>query len=559
MIKKPVSKIVMLLLILSVIILGTGFVFADSTESIESSINDIVVPMTLQANAVQAATTHTIDDIYNLLWYFFSSPSNLGPSYDTYFSYNGVYLSEIQTIIYQELQTIDADINSGLSSVAYNTDLTNRKLEYVFSAVEDIINIKWYSTEFGYAGFNIEPNGQFIDHNTTGNDFYFAFNYNASINDTVPSLYRVFVPCVIQDGLNLDTSSISVDLKIIIPNVGVRDFEYNGDYFVENTKNGLYIYLYNMRWPLTGQYYVGVHSDHYLNAYVTYEAYIVSIPFDTIDYQLIKEAFNSTSASAASKALDALASIYASEDVAAAKAAQQDYETETLQDFTGSGSGAATKSDKNKLKSTSGALKSGLDSGGSIDNSLDAFNTSNSLWDWFTQPVQDSLDTVSNTYLDIPFTYSPTATKIQYNSGTASSTTGPFSNFSATRYIDIHLYDSLVYSRANYPGSTNGGFAFYDSNQIFISSGQALRNNQTTGYTLTTISVPSNAYYARFTFYKESYFPGAVLRGRLRYDNSLRSKSISNSNKDDIINFIDINLEDIYRGLNNGKSGTERR
>lgn len=534
MIKKPVSKIVMLLLILTVIVLGTGFVFADSSNSVDAAIDNIVVPLTLQANSVQAGSTHTIDDIYNLLWYFFSSPSNLGPSFDTYFSYNGVYLSEIQTIIYQELGIIDSDINSGFSTLASNINLTNAKLEYVFSAIEDTINIKWYSTDFIYAGFNSAPNGQFIDHNTTGNDFYFGFNYNASINDTVPSLYRVFVPCVIQDGLYLDTSSISVDLKIIIPNVGVRDFEYSGQYFIENTKNGMYIYLYNMRWPLSGQYYIGVHSDLYLNAYYDFTGNIVSIPFDTIDYQLIKEAFNSSRSQEVNKAIQALASIYASDDVLIAKAAQQEYENEAIQDFTGSGSGAASKSDKNNLKSTSNALKSGLSSGGSVDNSLDVFNNNSSIWEWFTQPVSDSLDSTFN---------NPLYTTIYYDSdfsGTTSFNTSMFFNRIPANtfvYIDIDLFNPSTGTVSIYPFQT--GFGSLDRIG-FISSGES-----------------HFSYYGSFlSFVDRLRFSGnsIPLSGHLTVY-SRNELSRSNSNSFTIIDFIHPNIEDIK----NGQSSSERR
>lgn len=530
MIKKPVSKIVMLLLILTVIVLGTGFVFADSSNSVDAAIDNIVVPMTLQANSVQAATTHTIDDIYNLLWYFFSSPSNLGPSYDTYFSYNGVYLSEIQTIIYQELGTIDSDINSGFSTLASNTNLTNAKLEYVFSAIEDTINIKWYNTDFVYAGFNSAPNGQFIDHNTTGNDFYFGFNYNTTINDTVPSLYRVFVPCVIQDGLYLDTSSISVDLKILIQNVGVRDFEYSGQYFIENTKNGMYIYLYNMRWPLSGQYYIGVHSDLNLNAYYDFSGSIVSIPFDTIDYQLIKDAFNSSGSQDMNKAIQALASFYASEDVIAAKAAQQEYESEAILDFTGAGSGAASKSDKNNLKSTSSALKSGLSSGGSVDDSISVLSSDSSAWEWFSQPIADSLDSTSENPIyhriifDSDITY-PSGSWLIYAPFDYSSNVSYYIEFESFNGYSCNLYWRLDNSNLNQIGS---------------------------GTSINTISSPnSNCNYIAIRC-----FNPLNCHLKIYYiDNLTRS----NFSSDPILDFITYNDYFIKKGLKDDKSSSERR
>ena len=66
-----------------------------------------------------------------------------------------------------------------------------------------------------------------------------------------------------------------------------------------------------------------------------------------------------------------------------------------LADF-GNGSGAASRSDQNNLKNTSGALKSGLSSGGSVSNSLGVFNNSSDIWMWFTNDVKNSLDTTQN-------------------------------------------------------------------------------------------------------------------------------------------------------------------
>lgn len=77
--------------------------------------------------------------------------------------------------------------------------------------------------------------------------------------------------------------------------------------------------------------------------------------------------------------------LYASDDLVAAKQGQQNYEDQVIDDFTGSGSAAASGSDATSLKNISGSLKSGLDSGGSISGALGVFNDSSDLWKWFSQ------------------------------------------------------------------------------------------------------------------------------------------------------------------------------
>lgn len=92
-------------------------------------------------------------------------------------------------------------------------------------------------------------------------------------------------------------------------------------------------------------------------------------------------------------AIQRLADIYASNDVAQAKLNQQDYEDGAIADFTGSGTGAATTANKNDIKSISSTVKSGLNTGGSASNALGVFTFSGSNWDWFTSTTLHNLDT----------------------------------------------------------------------------------------------------------------------------------------------------------------------
>lgn len=90
--------------------------------------------------------------------------------------------------------------------------------------------------------------------------------------------------------------------------------------------------------------------------------------------------------------LQTLVDVYASPDVIAAKQQQQAYEDQAITDFTGSGNAAASTSDTTNMKNVSGAIKSGLDSGGSVNGALGVFNTSGGLWDWFSQSNYDEIN-----------------------------------------------------------------------------------------------------------------------------------------------------------------------
>lgn len=101
--------------------------------------------------------------------------------------------------------------------------------------------------------------------------------------------------------------------------------------------------------------------------------------------------------------LNTFKELYASDDLIAAKQAQQQYEDQAIQDFTGNGSAAASSSDLNDLKQISGTVSSGLDSGGSVSNGLSVFDPNyqdingNRFWDWFSQ---DNYNNINNPNLN---------------------------------------------------------------------------------------------------------------------------------------------------------------
>lgn len=92
---------------------------------------------------------------------------------------------------------------------------------------------------------------------------------------------------------------------------------------------------------------------------------------------------------------DRFKELYASDDLVAAKEAQQDYENSAISEFTGSGSAAASTSDLGSAKDVSGALKSGLNSGGSVNNAMSVFDSQSNFWGWFSQENYNLINNLS--------------------------------------------------------------------------------------------------------------------------------------------------------------------
>lgn len=94
--------------------------------------------------------------------------------------------------------------------------------------------------------------------------------------------------------------------------------------------------------------------------------------------------------------LDTFKELYASDDLIQAKQAQQEYENQAIEDFTGSGSASASVSDQSSIKSVSGTLKNNLNTGHSVSEGLSVFSTTNGLWGWFSQDNANWFTTPNN-------------------------------------------------------------------------------------------------------------------------------------------------------------------
>ena len=153
-------KIVVFSLVFSTFLIPCS-VFADSSGDTSPDLSskvlsdDFIMASTLQINAAQA-TTYTTTDIYNLLYHClregansaFGSIVDIHNDLNYYANGENFSLAEVSTLSYFSIDNFyDTYFHQGLPMIAdidNNLITSNSKLEYVFSAIEDTINIKWY-------------------------------------------------------------------------------------------------------------------------------------------------------------------------------------------------------------------------------------------------------------------------------------------------------------------------------------------------------------------------------------------------------------------------------
>lgn len=398
-------------MVVLIISLSSVVALADSDSSKDSA---GVFPVGLYENktydSLASGSTRanvTLDDIYDALFYnnisvgsyqFFIS-NTLGRHFS---GTDGVYVDTLLQTSNTKLDTVNSILGNSynrLVNIRDNIVTTNSKLEYVFSAVEDTVNLKWYSAPFSYYGTSYNFDTTFLNSTSSSNSFKVAF-YSSSSTDTDPCVYRFLIP--IKPDLNR-SNDFSLSSVKLYQNGSFIDAFYELNYFLEPTDNGTYLYLFDF--PHYGDYLyyfeLTYPSTLYFLSHLSQFSNCVQIPFDTSDYQLMKTAFfQMKSANLQSKDSDniqALKDVYASDDLIQAKQAQQAVEDEVIDTFSGNGSERMTVNDVRGVKDVSSNAKQFLGTGSSSSNALGLFNINGQgLWQWFSQTTADNLDTTSN-------------------------------------------------------------------------------------------------------------------------------------------------------------------
>lgn len=109
--------------------------------------------------------------------------------------------------------------------------------------------------------------------------------------------------------------------------------------------------------------------------------------------------------------------------------------------------------------------------------------------------VHHALDGIQQ-QIDGKFDYTYSSGYIAYTNGVKQTSTANY----ATSYIDISGCEEIIYTRFEVQSSSSvAGMAFYDGNRNYISGQRCILNKPASKYVPTTIAVPENAKYARFT------------------------------------------------------------
>ena len=324
---------------------------------------------------------YTLAELVGMCWDYLGDIAT-DTSYLSSISYNlGVTNNKIDTV------------NSNLGSLFTETQRTNAKLEYVFSAIEDTINIKWYShSDTTFYGTSLGYDTNFLTSSSSSRSFKTSISFTNGLSNS-PNVFRIFFPIYLDGNFG---SSPNYTLTVKNYRSGSFIDVSVTDYFFENTLNGTYLYLFDFR-PFYGTPYYFELSSNSVSIYNSdYANNLYYIPFDTFDYQIMKSAFYQAKSANSLDQLDTIVSLLGqiapSQSYQSAESASQDVINETLDDFTGSGTGAAKRSDSRAMKDVSGSVQSGLNTGGSVSNATSVFDSSTHFWDWFTQTTSNNIN-----------------------------------------------------------------------------------------------------------------------------------------------------------------------
>ena len=394
-----IRKIILSLLI---IVFCSALAFASedspSPEQAPLEVDWPKLELMTSAGEVRAAAK-TLDDVYNILntgLMSGSTPkldniySNIASNLEFWAGSTRYSIADLQGMTWQIANSINNQLtstNSILGNIYNNIGTTNAKLEYVFSAIEDTINLKWYTSSLTYLGTSLTRSTNYFSSPQQNIEFYSAFSGFTAFNQNDPCIIRLFVPIKLTSNY-VTSSNFSLDIHKYSSN-SFSSLSPVPDFFTENTLNGTYFYIFGFRPTFDTLFFHVYASGQSLRFDTTYPPQIVYIPFDTMDYQVIKTAFYQAKAasnqSELTQAAQDLANYFVSPAKQAAENASQQVINDTLNNFTGSGTGAAKSSDSNAMKDVSGSLQSGLNAGGSVSGATGVFNSSGDFWKWFSQ------------------------------------------------------------------------------------------------------------------------------------------------------------------------------
>lgn len=291
------------------------------------------------------------------------------------------WLSGIRSVllnIRSDIQSYLTTTNSTLSSLL--TELQNYHNDYN--------NISW-SNGGSFMGMYSELGGSTITSiPNTGGDFYFVYLFNNPASS--PYLYKVTFPFG-SANTNFDFTYNLLDIYQSPDNLTYYAYTFNGKYWFEHTKRAPSLIIdstFNSTNTFNNIYYAfKIHIPS--STYWSYNANLSSLTYlnsTNIDYFTV---YNHYLFDTLYSIANTFKSIYASDDLIAAKQAQQGLEDQIISDFTGNGSASVSIGDAINAKQASNAIKSGLNTGIASSYALSVFDNDSSLYIWFSQSVAD--------------------------------------------------------------------------------------------------------------------------------------------------------------------------
>lgn len=277
-----------------------------------------------------------------------------------------------------------------VQDISSYSSISNSLLSSINSSITAVGSLDWQpARSFVSKGFTSDFQTFSTSTGYYGDQYYYAFTVGLYSNNVI---FRLSIP--VNDRQVFQFNDWDIALGRYYNNQFV-DFD-NVFLGYDYTYRTLYIYFIPLQ---TNQdTYVHLSNDQVYLWSSNFACDVLSID-DVQSYQfynnlLIRSGFNSLDSIYGG--VERLANYFVSPAKQAAETASDEVIDSTLDNFTGSGGGAAQRSDSNAMKDISVSVKSGINGGGSTSNATDVLNPSSvsgqTFWIWFSTTTKNNVE-----------------------------------------------------------------------------------------------------------------------------------------------------------------------
>lgn len=347
---------------------------------VNTGIHDYLYDIAMELTGVSSGVVYG-DNIFVNLKHIMNTVDSLSGSV----GYTNTYLSNIQSY----LNSIDGktvNYSSVLSSIESKTKDYTTYFNTQISRLDDLEILNWLPSGVTFQTLwnennNIDLSSGNYD-NTQG--YYRAiFTSNTYVSNLRGSFVDFQIPVAIGN-VNGKIEFYRLRLNEILTPINY-EFVYQ---YSDNRSTHFIINIIDFPTTTRGfviDFKIPQGNFYYNTAYIATDSSVRYIDFDNSDYHILYNTIVNSKIEKNTQGIKDLSSIYASPEELAARQASKEVIDETLDDFTGSGSAAAKKSDVSSAKDISNSLRSGLNSGGSMSDALSVLSPASGFWGWFSQ------------------------------------------------------------------------------------------------------------------------------------------------------------------------------